>query len=59
VLVARFYRDLMGGFPKGVSFESLLSGFLFARRVRSRWLLRQPAMHLLYRLLRGRQSVGA
>ena len=49
VMVARFYRDLMGGPPKGVYFESLLSGFLFARGIRSRRPLRRPAMRLLYR----------
>ncbi len=56
VMVARFYRDLMGDSPKRISFESLLSGFLFARRIRSRRLLRRPAMHLLYRFLRGREA---
>jgi uncharacterized ParB-like nuclease family protein len=49
VMICRFYRDLMGGPPQGVSFESLLSGFLFARGIRSRRPLRRPAMRLLYR----------
>lgn len=53
VMIAGFYQDLMGGYPIKISYESLLSGFLFARRLKRRRLLRQPPMRLLYRLLRG------
>jgi hypothetical protein len=54
VMIAGFYQDLMGGYPSNISYESLLSGFLFARRLKSRRLLRRPPMRLLYRLLKGR-----
>jgi hypothetical protein len=54
VMIARFYQDLIGGYPSKISYESLLSGFLFARKLRSRRLLRRPPMRLLYRLLQGR-----
>jgi hypothetical protein len=56
VMIAGFYQELMGGYPPKISYESLLSGFLFARSLKSRRLLRRPPMRLLYRLLQGRQA---
>jgi hypothetical protein len=54
VLVAAFYRELMGRTPEGVSYPSLLSAFLFAHRVPSRRFFRRAPLRLLYRLLRGK-----
>jgi len=58
VMVAEFYQELMGGYPRGISYESLLSGFLFARRLKTRRLLRRPPMRMLYRLFSGRLFGG-
>ncbi len=54
VMVARFYRDLMGGYPAGASYPTLLSGFLFARRLPDRRPLRAAPFRLLLRLLGAR-----
>jgi hypothetical protein len=54
VTVARFYRDLMGGYPPGASYESLLSGFRFARRLPDRRPLRAAPFRLLLSLLGAR-----
>ena len=46
VIVVRFYDDFLGGIPKKRSFETLISGFLFARKIRHR-----PSLfRLLFRL---------
>ena len=49
--VSRFYRDLMGGYPPGASYATLLSGFSFAERVPSMRPLRAAPFRLLLRLL--------
>jgi hypothetical protein len=54
VTVARFYRDLMGGYPAGASYQTLLSGFGFARRLPDRRPLRAAPFRLLLSLLRAR-----
>jgi hypothetical protein len=51
VTVSRFYRDLMGGYPPGASYATLLSGFSFAERVPSVRPLRAAPFRLLLRLL--------
>jgi hypothetical protein len=47
VTVARFYRDLLGGYPPGASYQTLLSGFRFARRLPERRPLRAAPFRLL------------
>lgn len=54
VTVARFYRDLMGGYPPGTSYETLLSGFRFAQRLPDRRPLRAAPFRLLLSLLGAR-----
>jgi hypothetical protein len=58
VMVSRFYREMMGGYPPGVSYQTLLSGFLFAKdlpgRRRGR-ILRLPPFRFLLFLLGGRR----
>lgn len=53
VLIADFYRHFMGGKPGDLGFDLLISGFLFAHRIRERpsfrSLLRGPARLLLGR----------
>jgi hypothetical protein len=56
VTVARFYRDLLGGYPPGASYETLLSGFRFARRLPERRPLRAAPLRLLLGLLGLRRS---
>ena len=51
VTVARFYRDLLGGYPPGASYETLLSGFRFARRLPERRPLRAAPFRLLLGVL--------
>ena len=51
VTVSRFYRDLMGGYPPGASYATLLSGFSFAERVPSVRPLRAAPFRWLLRLL--------
>ena len=57
VTVARFYRDLMGGYPPGASYQTLLSGFRFAKRLPDRRPLRAAPLRLLLALL-GARSRG-
>ena len=57
VSVARFYRDLMGGYPSGASYETLLSGFRFAQRLPDRRPLRAASFRLLLAIL-GARSRG-
>jgi hypothetical protein len=58
VLVADFYRRFMGGKPQGVDFDLLISGFLFAHRIRERPSL--PALlRGAVRLLVGMPRPGA
>jgi len=54
VMVARFYRDLLGGYPSGASYRTLLSGFRFARRLPDRRPLRAAPFRLLLSLLGAR-----
>jgi hypothetical protein len=54
VTVARFYRDFLGGYPEGVSYETLLSGFRFAQRLPDRRPLRAAPFRLLLSLLGAR-----
>ncbi len=58
VIVARFYRDLMGGYPPGASYPTLLSGFRFARGLPDRRPLRATPFRLLLSLLGLRRSNG-
>jgi hypothetical protein len=51
VTVARFYRDLLGGYPPGASYETLLSGFRFARRLPERRPLRSAPFRLMLAVL--------
>jgi hypothetical protein len=51
VTVARFYRDLLGGYPPGASYQTLLSGFRFARRLPERRPLRAAPFRLLLSVL--------
>jgi hypothetical protein len=57
VSVARFYRDLMGGYPPGASYDTLLSGFRFAQRLPDRRPLRAAPFRLLLAIL-GARSRG-
>jgi hypothetical protein len=54
LMVTRFFRERMGKVPEDVGFDSVISTFLFARRLRSRRLLRRFPLRQLYKLLRGR-----
>jgi len=54
LLVVRFYRELMGGVPSEVEFETVLSAFLFARRLPGRRMFRSFPLRQMYKLLRGR-----
>jgi len=59
VLVSRFYRELLGGYPPGISYPSLLSGYLFAGRIpgwRRRRLLRLAPFRLLLAVLRAHRG---
>jgi hypothetical protein len=35
VLLSSFYFDFMGGYPENISFESLISGYIFARNIKN------------------------
>jgi hypothetical protein len=59
VMVARFYRDLMGDYPAGASYPTLLSGFRFARRLPERRPLRATPFRLLLSLLGARPRPAA
>jgi hypothetical protein len=58
VMVSRFYRDLMGGYPLGASYETLLSGFCFANRVPVWRPFRAAPFRLLLALLGARPRRG-
>jgi hypothetical protein len=58
VAVSRFYRDLMGGYPPGASYQTLLSGFRFAERLPVRRPLRAAPFRLLLTLLGVRRRRG-
>lgn len=51
VTVSRFYRDLMGGYPDGASYATLLSGFSFAQRVPARRPFRTAPLSFLLALM--------
>jgi hypothetical protein len=51
--VTRFYKELMGRVPQDVGFDTVISTFLFARRLRSKRLLRRFPLRQVYTLLRG------
>jgi hypothetical protein len=51
-LVLSFYRDFMGDIPEGMSSETLISGYLFAHRLRQRRIYRIPFFGLVFRALR-------
>jgi uncharacterized ParB-like nuclease family protein len=53
LMVSRFFKELMGGIPQDVGFGSVLSSFMFARRLRSKRFFRRFPMRQLYRFLRG------
>ena len=52
--VTRFYKELMGRVPQDVGFDTVISTFLFASRLRSKRLLRRFPLRQVYTLLRGR-----
>jgi len=52
--VTRFFKALMGGVPQDVGFDTVISSFLFARRLRSKRLFRRFPLRQVYTLLRGR-----
>jgi hypothetical protein len=56
VMVSRFYHERLGGYPPGVSYETLLSGFRFAERLPARRPLRAAPFRLLSALLGVRRS---
>ncbi|MFW6180353.1 MAG: ParB N-terminal domain-containing protein [Spirochaetota bacterium] len=57
VLVTDFYRQYMGGKPRGVDFDLLISGFLFAHRIRERASF-ASLLRGLVRLLAGLSGPG-
>jgi len=54
ILVNRFFKDLMGGIPKDVGFETVISAFNFAHQIPKKRLFRRFPFRQLYFLLRGR-----
>jgi uncharacterized ParB-like nuclease family protein len=54
LLVTRFFKDLMGRFPKEVGFDTVISAFIFAHRIPEKRLFRRFPSRQLYLLLRGR-----
>ena len=53
LMVTRFFKDATGGVPGDVGFETVISTFLFARRLRSRRPFRRFPLRQVYTLLRG------
>ena len=54
LLVSRFFNDLMGGIPKDVGFDTVISAFLFAHQIPKKRLFRRFPLRQLYFLLRRR-----
>ncbi len=54
LLVTRFFKDLMGGVPKDVGFDTAISAFVFAHQIPRKRLFRRFPLRQLYLLLRGR-----
>jgi hypothetical protein len=52
VLISLFYRDLLGEIPEEISNETVISGYLFAHKVRHYKPFRTPLLTLLFRWLR-------
>jgi hypothetical protein len=52
-MVTRFFREMMGKIPDDVGFETVISTFLFARRLRSKRLFRSFPLRQVYTLIRG------
>jgi hypothetical protein len=51
VLVNSYYSDFMGGLPEGVGFPTMISGYLFAHKIRHRRRYRIPLLRFFFRLL--------
>ncbi|MFO7849007.1 MAG: ParB/RepB/Spo0J family partition protein [Spirochaetia bacterium] len=51
VLVNSFYSDFMGDTPKNVGFSTLISGYLFAHKIKQRRAYRIPVFSFFLRLL--------
>jgi hypothetical protein len=58
VLVSGFYSDFMGGYPEEISFDTIISGYLFARRIKNRRLLRFFLFRIFDFFLMGKQERG-
>ncbi len=58
VLISGFYHDHMNGYPKNVSYETLISGFTFGRRIKKRRLFRFFIFRLLYLLFGGKRYLS-
>lgn len=56
VLLSSFYFDFMGGYPENISFESLISGYIFARNIKNPRPLRFFLFRIIFSLLGGRTS---
>lgn len=58
VVITEFYKEYMGGFPANTGFQTLISGFMFARKIPERRLYRTFPFHVLRRLfgLKGRKQ---
>lgn len=51
VLISRFYKEFMNGVPNDIGFETLISGYLFARKKKKQHRVRRLLMRTLSRLL--------
>jgi hypothetical protein len=58
VIITEFYREFMGGYPENTGFQTLISGFMFARKITERRAYRKFPFKVLRRLfgLKGRKE---
>lgn len=58
VIITEFYREFMGGFPPNTGFQTLISGFMFARRIPECRIYRKVPFQVLRRLfgIKGRKE---
>jgi len=56
VLILRFYGEYMGGLPKGVNFGTVISGYMFARRIPHRRAWRFFLFKVLQAALMGKRG---
>lgn len=52
VLLVSFYNDFMDGTPKDISHATIISGYLFARKIKTPRIYRIPILGLIFRLFR-------